>query len=563
MGINLPFQVVVSSLAHENSQPIRLTHIRVNFEGGLRNVKIVHDDNAESRTTTKDKRYQFHTISLAKSEGSDLLGICDLTFSPGLNKVFSIAALPLDAGEAKLSNVTLYLSTERFEFEFVIAGDEQLRQDHYWIASENSLSRNPLASERNLSAEILPKPPKMRIQLPNLSKAYFANEHINLEIDIMNDEEEDAVVDLDVRLLGQEDELPLSLRWTDSAEKHSGGGNDWEDVDPSKSIREHLLITSLGQMTPLETRKHGIEFQAKPTTGHCSVEVKARYHLISEPDTPISKTLTTELLFMRPFEANFDFKPRVSQDPWPNYFRLPDHIDIPNEEGPAEGLFQKWSVTAGVASFASQPLVVEAAELQVVAIHENADCRISQNSSTETKQVTLSPNDVRSWAFDLDLRKQTLDDRSTTYFDLQLQLTWRRDTPSSPSTTAILSVPELVIPFGEPRVLASVQPDESKPHLINLDYTLENPSMHVLSFSVSMDASEDFAFSGPKATTTQLTPLSQHTVRYRLLPLVKGSWINPQVKIVDVHWNKMLKPIPTGNMKSDRRGILVWADGGD
>ena len=84
--------------------------------------------------------------------------------------------------------------------------------------------------------------------------------------------------------------------------------------------------------------------------------------------------------------------------------------------------------------------------------------------------------------------------------------------------------------------------------------------MHVLSFSISMEASEDFAFSGPKATAVQLVPLSRHVVRYKLLPLMKGKWISPQIKVLDVHWNKILKPVATGDMKSDRRGVLIWVD---
>lgn len=271
--------------------------------------------------------------------------------------------------------------------------------------------------------------------------------------------------------------------------------------------------------------------------------------------------------FIRPFEAAFECKPQISQRPWPSYFHISEQTQaeiVHLEQDPfAEGISQDWSMSAEITSFASHVLIIESIELQVQAIHEKAVCRISHNPANTSEPITLSPSNIHSRTFNLDLQKLSLDDRLTTYFNLELTLTWRRDFPSSPSATVLLPAPELVIPFGEPRVLASIEPGTSKPSLVNLHYTIENPSMHVLSFSVSMDASEDFAFSGPKATAVQLIPLSRYSITYRLLPFVRGKWISPQIKVLDVHWNKLLKPIATGDLKNDRRGVLIWVDVGD
>lgn len=565
MGIGLPFQVVISSLAHEKSTTIRLAEICLKFVGGLRDTKILHDDSAESQASAADSQRQLYEVSLQKSSDDILVGNGELTFAPGSAKVFSLTALPLDAGNVELSSVMLHFDNERFELAILISGRDQLRQDHSWAAKDTTLSRTPLHRERNLSVEVLPKPPKMQIQLLNLAKAYFTNEHIELAVHVINDEEEDAIVDLDVRLLGQEEEMPAGMRWALVADEHVDGQNQQHTERGADGLAtEHLLTTALGKMTLSETRKHTVRFQASSQPAECSLELKARYHLASQPETPISKVQSIDLHFMRPFEANFQFRPGISDEPWPNYFNFPDASDdlriSSNKEISAEGLTQKSILTAAIASFASHPLIIEAAELQVVNIHEKAVCRVSQDPYGASKPVKLSPNDIHSKTFELDLQKLSLDDRLTTYFDLQLLLTWRRDTPSSPATTTILPAPELVVPFGEPRVLASAESCKAKPHLINLDYIIENPSVHLLSFNVSMDASEEFAFSGPKATALQLVPLSRHTIRYRLLPLVKGKWVSPQVKIVDVHWNKMLKPVATGEMKSDKRGISFWVD---
>lgn len=568
VGIALPFQVVISSLAHEKSTAIQLAGIHLKFVGGLRDTKILHEDSAESQAFTVDSQHQLYEVSLQRSTDDLLVGKGGLTFAPGCAKVFSLAALPLDSGNVELSSVTLHFVNERFELAILFSDREQLRQNHSWTAKASTLSKKPLYRDRNLSVEILPKPPKMQIQLPNLAKTYFTNEHIELAVHVINNEEEDAVVDLDIRMLGQEKEMPTAMGWASVADeqvigehqKHTEGGSD-------RRANEHLLTTALGEVTCSETRKHTVGFQASSQTGECGLEFKARYHLVSDPETPISKVLSIDLHFLRPFEANFQFRPVISDEPWPNYFEFTGASDDPrkssNEQTSAEGLTQKSILTASIASLAPNPLIIAAVELQVVNIHEKAVCRISPDLSGASQPVKQFPNDMLSRTFNLDLQKLSLDDRLTTYFDFQLHLTWRRDIPSSPLTTTILPAPEIVVPFGEPRVLASAKPCKGKAHLIDLNYTIENPSMQLLSFNVSMDASEEFAFSGPKTTAVQLIPLSRHTIRYRLLPLVKGKWISPQVKIVDVHWNKMLKPVATGEMKSDRRGILLWVDAED
>ncbi|KAI9677097.1 MAG: hypothetical protein M1817_006936 [Caeruleum heppii] len=79
------------------------------------------------------------------------------------------------------------------------------------------------------------------------------------------------------------------------------------------------------------------------------------------------------------------------------------------------------------------------------------------------------------------------------------------------------------------------------PGLIHLDYILENPSSHLLTWTLAMEASDDFAFSGPKLSSLQLVPLSRHTVRFNLWPSVQGTWIRPQLKVVDRYYNKTLK----------------------
>ena len=127
-------------------------------------------------------------------------------------------------------------------------------------------------------------------------------------------------------------------------------------------------------------------------------------------------------------------------------------------------------------------------------------------------------------------------------------------------TTSSLGVKPFPVSMGEPRVLASAIGDDTLPGMIYLDYTIENPSMHFLTFSFTMEASEQFAFSGPKTTVIQLVPLSRHTVRYNLLSFKQGLWIQPQLVVVDTYFKKTLRVLSTEGMRSDKKGILVWVD---
>lgn len=563
MGIALPFQVVIYSVAHNDSAPVLLSRICLRFEGGLRDIVLIHDSEVKPQATAAGTNSQLYEPLLHKGGDESLAGASELTFSPGQKKVFLLEALPLDAGFVTLSHVMLCVTTDRFDFDISISNPDQLRQEQLWVNNARGLSKVPLASDGAIAINILPKPPKIRIELPNLVKAYFTNEHVALDLQVVNDEEEVSDVNLEVKLLGSEEEIPSALRWATADDESA----DAPSQDIELSFPKLLSLSSpLGHIKPGESQKKTLLFRASPQTADISMEIQARYHLISDAETPISRTLLADMHFMRPFEANFDFKPQIQPQAWPSYFQINDS----NADPTPTGLIQNWAMTASIASFASTPLLIESTELQLLTLHENTLCQISAQEPA-SEPTLLPPTSMHETHFTLHLQKPTLDDRRTTYADFQLLITWRRNTPTpgSPINTTLLPIPELVIPFGEPRVLASARTIPSKhqeqqqPPIIELSYTIENPSMHVLAFSIGMDASEEFAFSGPKATAVQLVPLSRHTVRYLLLPLKGAKWIAPQAKIVDVHWNKILKPLATEGLRSDRRGVLIWGGEGE
>ncbi len=578
VGEALPAQLVISSRAHPDSAPIVLSHIKLAFEGGLKDITIEHDWEEAPEFISSDGMIHLHNISIPKAsihsnesapsspvplhDSQSLLGSSNLSFSHGVTKALSFSNLPRDAGTAEAVSITLCVSEKLFKLEVVVSDEQQLCQESLWVRSAAGLLKKPLGKERSNMVKILPKPPKMRIEIPDLVKTYLTDEIVSLNIQFINEEGEDADVSLEVRLYDQS-EMASSLSWAFDGEKFErpkvfaqDGVGHTEDGG--------LLATSLGKMSSFDTRTRKISLQAHLNAAQYGLEVKACYHLLSDSETPMSKTLSTNLVFVRPFEANYDFFPRVLPGSCPNYFHVDDNNSTTdnnvNEDLKAAGLSQKWLLAAGITSFAAEPMVVEGAELLVLDVQDRAACRIEATVGADSIPALIPPDELQERQFELEVQKIDLEDRRSTVLRLQLEVKWRRESSDNAVTTTIIAVPDLVIPFGEPRVVASAQKGQDDHGLIHLDYMIENPSMHVLTFRLNMEPSDNFAFSGPKDSSLQLIPLSRHSIRYELLPLVRGTWINPHFKVMDVHFRKILKINGTEGMRTDKKGVLIWVD---
>ncbi len=139
---------------------------------------------------------------------------------------------------------------------------------------------------------------------------------------------------------------------------------------------------------------------------------------------------------------------------------------------------------------------------------------------------------------------------------------------SNPNITT-LPVPRLNMFGTEPRVLATASyvsaernsdpedlqgPSSAGPKLLVLDIVIENASNHFLTFGLTMEPSDEFAFSGSKQTTLNLLPVSRRSVTYRLPPLSRGVRIKPGLLVRDKYFQKVLRVIPTEGMKLDEEG---------
>lgn len=576
VGEPLHAQLVISSFAHPSAAPIKLSDVKIGFEGCLRPIKIQSNNNAEPDITTP---CTMESISLREPSMSTdssavqspntspvtLMGIADLTIGPSQTKVVNLTCIPREAGEARVASITMSIEEEKFDLSYFITDQSQL-EFSWWQQTPKGVSRRRVGKGRDVNrCRIKRKPPKIRITMPNLRETYYTNERIVLTIGIYNDEEEAADVSAETRLFGRPESL-ARLQWDDGENKP-----EKQDTDDSSTVDEedrHFIKRPVGFMERSSKKELTIMLTDTNDASDYQLEISAVYHLVSDTQTPIIKTETVGLSIIRPFEANYEFLPRVHPEPWPDFFHVDDEL---LEDGPVSkprGLHQRWCLDAKIVSFALESLIIDKVSVMLLGVGGGTACNIgSEVVANPEKTSEISPEELRESQFVLDAQKIILGDRRPTALNLALEIHWhRRDSEGGvdqAATVSTLDIPRFVAPAGEPRVLASATASDTLSGLIHMDYTLENPSTHFLTFNLTMEASEQFAFSGPKTTVVQLAPLSRHTVRYNLLAVKRGLWIQPQLVVVDTYFNKMLRVLPTEEMRLDKKGILVWVDADD
>jgi hypothetical protein len=556
VGEPLRSQIVIKSNARLGSTPIVLSSLAFQFEGGLSEVQLTHDgDNSEPSTESSEMFDITLEESVLQGQKPRWTGVADLTILPGQTKVFNFMLTFREAGEIDIDNCIFKITTKRFDLTCtnVDLSSEQ-QPPAWWTKSNNGAKPRKLKGGSTATIKILPKPPKMEIRLPDVRNQYYTDEPVTVAIEIINLEEEDTEAVLEVRLLGRSKDT-LGYSWLDRP-----ASSPMKEVPPSLDGSTDMDLPGhvVGTLDQGARTTERIFFTAPPDPADYALEVKVLYHLLSDREIPISKIMIADLVFNAPFEASYDLNARVHSDPWPSYFELneaesninPDSVD-------AFGIAQKWGLRAKVASFADEQLIVKDLQVQVHGVHGGAACDVSKEF--EIEEIVVDSQVLNEWSFSLNVRKNNLEERRPTALDTTLDVTWQRTSiKGAPSVTSSLPIPRIQIPSSEPRVLATAAPSGTVDSLVHLDYTLENPTMHFLTFELNMEASEEFGFSGSKLRALHLLPMSRQTVRFNLYPLVRGVWITPTLKVMDRYFNKSLKVQATEGLRMDKKGISVW-----
>ncbi|KAM0278999.1 hypothetical protein ACHAQH_004867 [Verticillium albo-atrum] len=554
-------QLAITSNAFPDSAPIVLKQLRVDFAGSLQTITLDHSTDEHSEKSTKKASTSLSAVTLTEtgspeSEESDgveggsiLTGLADLELKPGCTTVYEMAIPLRESGEARAASVVLNFETDAFALNYTI-GFQAANVADVWFGPSLSKRRIPRLSSHAIHVQ--PKPPKMEIRRSAILDQCYANEPIELPLDIVNAEDVDATAKLELHVFGEH--VP--------ALRVQVGGLEDQSVEATK---EESRFQGLVLGTIDATQSTRVVLHLDPSETPTSYEVTARvaYHLVTDPATPILQVMTFQITIVNPFEANYDIVPRLHPEPWPSLFDYegtPETVDREELVAHPRGLAQRWSLVCHYASFATEDIQVIEMEAKVLSCLPGARGISADRPDLPPDGLMIPPKSMQEVKFDLIVQKLTLDDRGPASLDVAFVLRWRRGTadPNSPVNTTTMSVPRSIVLGTEPRVLASVAYVNAGTGLMHLDVTIENASSHFLTFGLSLEPSEEFAFSGAKQTTLHVLPVSRRAVTYRLVPLVRGSYVRPNLVVRDKYFQKVLRIIPTEGMKIDKEGLLLW-----
>ncbi|KAL7274169.1 hypothetical protein RUND412_002951 [Rhizina undulata] len=593
VGDTLLSQLAITSHAHPSSAPLTFTELKLTYEGSIKTISLKHSPSSTPSSSSSkhfiDLKNAIHEQILNPddplpspgSQKSFLVGETNLTFSPGETKILEFATILREAGEARALCATFLMETEGFDLDYMVMLEEDVDEASkvltlprrksstpnggtaiWWIPSpgpEPELKKRPIRSLEPGRIKILPRPPKLELAAKSDFGKAYVDETIRLELELINGEDEAAVVGVGIKILGWPEEVVPNIQFI-SEENYEP-----EEVTPS--------LYPLGTLAPGQKITRTVVLPAPKIPADCTLEITANYCLVSDLDTRIIKSTAKDLIIVSPFQIAYDFSPRVHPEKWPGYFDIDDEVfdavGKDEELGKAKrlmGLKQRWCLTARILNVGDGEIVLEGLELPVVAVGNGVGAEVVEVTG---RGVVLQPNVPVSITFQIDIQKPTLEDRRATSIDVLLNLSWRRtSSPSSstpsPTTRTTLTPPRLPIPAFEPRLLLTSSPIPSTPtstsKIVSLTYTLENPTTYFLTFQLQMDANENYAFSGPKQVVMQLPPVQRVEVKYQLV-VVKSGWVMPGLRVVDRWFNKVLRCSPGGEGVVVRGGgVGVWVE---
>ncbi|KAK3704282.1 hypothetical protein LTR37_013956 [Vermiconidia calcicola] len=554
VGEALECQLTVAACACQNSQPLTLSTITLAI-GSKKTVEVAHE--SDSSNASPD------LIDLGDvSEHSDgsFRTKADLEFHPGQSRAFSFHVTFREAETLQLGQASISINSEKFNIEHTFAGEALLRSDAILIrTSSGSLNKRFLPHPETDSVTVLPKPPKVKVLVHGLRQEYYTDELVRLSVELVNAEVEAVEGNVSAKSEAGEQEA-LSLQWKEQDVATETDGFSWPSPSTSASH-------TLSQLESGSSQTMVLLVKAPTDATKTTIAIDAEYALTTEESTPLRKTLTLELHFIVPLDATFNFGPLLYREAWPSYFD-PKASSTKDQPG---GIPQLWRLSSTVRSLAAEAVLLHKITTVVDDVLGGSIADVLTTKPMEKQ--SLEPRQTEPFSFELLTQKHSLDDRRPTTVEATLAIVWSRDENSEHTTTHI-PIPRLTLPVMEPRVLctlAETHPTDGCDAIIQ--YHIENPSTHFLTFAVTMEATEDFAFSGPKYRTLSLAPLSRHKVDFQLAlqdlddsqasDKEEGHWIWPSLQVVDSYYQKTLRVHPGGaGVKADDQqniGVLVKA----
>ncbi|KAJ6259497.1 hypothetical protein Dda_5134 [Drechslerella dactyloides] len=557
-------QLVLTSLARPDSSPLVISEVAVEYKGCLKPI-IIHHRASESSADYQDLKTSLKEVSPEDGKKPFIEGTADLSLNAGQTKILELSSQLREHGDARAVAITLTIRGDGYDVDLMIDIDDynplllKTKKVHFWRQTDAGLIKVPLKTHRPMYLKILPRPPRLMVNILRLDDPVYIGEPIKVGLGVVNEEDEEVDARMKIRILGYPDESMLpshGLILRSCANVSSVPLITWDATDTMEATEDDPETPyELGRIAPSGETQRSFTIPSAILEAEVSLEVISLYVLTSDPETQISKSIKLPPFHVRrPFRTKFDFSPSVHPKPWLNLFRLSEsQAEYEAHDDVSKGLSQRWVFKCQMSLMEEQPLILGSFSCDVSSVQGGIACQLSRADNFKEEDQELKADSIVEIIYMLEVTKHALEDRRSSDVDLDLRIKWKR--PDGNLVETPLAVPRLLIPGNEPQASEYVSDTNS----VLLTYTLENPTLHVLTFNVSMEPNETFLFEGSKQPTLQLMPLSRHVMEFKIYPRIRHDWIKATLRVVDKYYNKNLRIAATDGVRAaDKGGLLVW-----
>ena len=542
VGELLDCQLTVASCAPAQSHPLTVASIELQIEP-FGSVRIRHSDEFNSETNPLDFLSTEANLNATTAQAN-------LCFSPQEARTFHFQLPMRDVDLMRLDSMRFTVHTPHYTIEHVLSSNVSHRAQLVLPRITSGIPGQTHPYILTDEVTVLPKPPKVQIILEDTlqSRQFYADETSHLTIKLKNDELASVSGELRVAAKGV---VPSGLSLCFDAPA----------LDPASSVSASSTRQVLPNIDSRKTEKLTLHLKAPTHPSKVALKMDVEYSLASEPEERLIQSLELDVEFVAAFEVKFNFGPLLYADQWPSYFDL----ESAGSDDRPDGIPQLWCLGGFVKSLARDKLNLQ---VQPLLTRSSGELKATFHKSGISAQP-LEPGQVTCPSFELETQKCSLEDRRPSSVEAAFSITWSRDNHTA-ATVTVIPAPRLILPVSEPRALLTVDGNGTRGSDATIHYHIENPSLHFLTFAVTMDASDEFAFSGPKSRTLSLPPLSRRRLDYHVIlhdhEIVKGReeggrWITPNLEVFDQFYQKTLRihaATGDGAKMDGRGGIMIW-----
>ncbi|KAF7721040.1 hypothetical protein EC973_005523 [Apophysomyces ossiformis] len=515
----LRFQVTLKTNAQSPPLPFRFGSLRILFNDPQYN-HILMDNHEEADSA--DLLLLDCSDRLTKVTEGEYTGwytaSTNLAISRNQTKVYQGTIMPNVCGDMKILGVCLDIVGSSWSvglnYSFDSVADSKLTSRRRWyeIMGDKEQQRPKLrfleGKGELTCARVIPCPPRIKLAI-NYNPPALLDEHFALKVTVASHESEPIDLTLSVHISNAEGKVT----------------NDYVLFSDEDDVKLPTRDFAVGLLKPQETRAQDIYLHANSIAGSRFIDVKARYSFAVsdvEGDTEfMEKHEQIEIPFVAPFNASFELHPQSES----TYQSL----------SPELSRVEKWLVVAAIQCCAESDL-------------EIFDVQLKQDISTYP-DVSLTPiaasnesainNDHQRWkAGHIYNMNYLLKVHIADVTELQpyipmgsISIRWKRYGDEGPMAMTELVLPKL--PFQQQHLI--VNTDCSAEMYVGepftLTFTVYNPTVQLTEYSVAVEFSDAFVFSGYKQCRGRLFPLSRTSYHYTCYPLLAGKVQLPRLKL--------------------------------